>query len=229
MKNLDKIEEKIGVEFENKSLLMTAFTHRSFLNENPSANVHNERLEYLGDAVLEFLVSKFLYKNYKERDEGDLTSFRAAIVRTEALAQTAAELNYGNFLRMSKGEERTGGREKDYLLANTFEAVLGAIYLDQGLEITEDFLERVHFPKISQIVENRSDIDPKTKFQEIAQEKFKITPEYELVSETGPDHSKTFVMAVYLGSKKYGQGEGPSKQKAEEAAAERALQKVISS
>jgi ribonuclease-3 len=229
MKNLDKIEEKIGVEFENKSLLMTAFTHRSFLNENPSANVHNERLEYLGDAVLEFLVSKFLYKNYKERDEGDLTSFRAAIVRTEALAQTAAELNYGNFLRMSKGEERTGGREKDYLLANTFEAVLGAIYLDQGLEITEDFLERVHFPKISKIVENRSDIDPKTKFQEIAQEKFKITPEYELVSETGPDHSKTFVMAVYLGSKKYGQGEGPSKQKAEEAAAERALQKVISS
>jgi ribonuclease-3 len=223
MKNLKKIEKKLQVEFEDKTLLMTAFTHRSYLNEHPSAHEHNERLEYLGDAVLEFLVSKFLYLNYSDRDEGDLTSFRAAIVRTEALAETAGELNYGKYLRMSRGEESTGGREKDYLLANTFESVIGAIYLDQGIEAVDQFLQRTHFYKIADIVENRSDIDPKTKFQEIAQEKFKITPEYKLISETGPDHHKTFIMAVYLDTRKFGTGQGPSKQKAEEAAAQQAL------
>jgi ribonuclease-3 len=226
MKNLNEIEEKIGVEFKDKTLLVTAFTHRSFLNENLSVTEHNERLEYLGDAVLEFLVSKFLYLNYAERDEGDLTSFRAAIVRTEALAETAQEMGFGEDLRMSKGEARTGGREKDYLLANTFEAVLGAIYLDQGIEACERYLKRVHFHKIKSIVKNRSDIDAKTKFQEVAQEKVRITPEYELVSEKGPDHDKIFTMAVYLGSKKYGEGSGPSKQKAEENAAKKALKKI---
>lgn len=228
-KRIKEIEERLELEFDDKTLLMRAFTHRSFLNEHPSANKHNERLEYLGDAILEFLVSKYLYNNYSDRDEGDLTSFRAAIVRTEALAQTAAELDYGKYLRMSKGEDETGGREKDYLLANTFEAVLGAIYLDQGIENAEKFLENFHFPKIENIVKNRLDIDPKTKFQEVAQEKFKITPEYKLISETGPDHSKTFIMAVYLGSKKYGEGEGPSKQKAEEAAADQALADIVNS
>lgn len=226
MWNPNKVEKKLGVEFKDKGLLETAFTHRSFLNENKSADEHNERLEYLGDAVLEFLVSRRLYKNHPGRPEGELTSFRSAIVKTETLAHTARGLSYGKYLKMSRGEENTGGREKDYLLANTFEAVLGAMYLDRGMRVCESFLKRILYPQIKEIVENRLDIDPKTKFQEIAQELQKVTPNYELVSETGPDHNKTFTMAVLLGDKEYGRGTGASKQKAEEAAAEEALAKI---
>lgn len=226
MINLDKIEKIIGVEFKNKSLLETAFTHRSYLNEHRTIEEQNERLEYLGDAVLEFLVSKYMYKRYPKRPEGELTSFRSAIVKTTTLADTARTLKYGIHLLMSKGEENTGGRDKDYLLANTFEAVLGAMYLDRGITVCENFLKSVLFSKVDDIVSNRLDIDPKTKFQEVAQELYKITPEYELVSETGPDHNKRFVMAVYLGSKEHGRGSGISKQKAETAAAISALKKT---
>lgn len=226
MLNVDKIEKVIGVEFKKKEFLKTAFTHRSYLNENKTVKEQNERLEYLGDAVLEFLVSKYLYKTYPKRQEGDLTSFRSAIVKTETLADTARSMNYGKYILMSRGEGNTGGRDKDYLLANTFESVLGAIYLDRGMTVCEKFLKSVLFPRIKDIVSNRLDIDPKTKFQEIAQDLYKITPDYEIISETGPDHNKRFIMAVYLGSKEHGRGSGTSKQRAEEDAAQSALTKI---
>ena len=225
-KNLEEIEKTLGVTFKNKEYLLRAFTHWSFLNENHDVDRHNERLEYLGDAVLEFLVSKFLFKNYPDRAEGDLTSFRSATVKTDTLAETASELEFGTYLRMSRGEEKTGGRHKEYLLANTFEAVIGAIYLDQGIRKTEVFLNRVLFTKIEKIVKNRLDIDPKTRFQELAQDHQKVTPTYELLSERGPDHNKEFTMAVFLGDAEYGRGEGPSKQRAEESAARHAIQKI---
>lgn len=226
MLNIDNVEKIIGVEFKKKALLKTALTHRSYLNENRTIKEQNERLEYLGDAVLEFLVSKYLYKSYPKHQEGDLTSFRSAIVKTETLADTARSMKYGTYILMSKGEANTGGRDKDYLLANTFESVLGAMYLDRGITVCEKFLKSALFPRIDDIVANRLDIDPKTKFQEIAQDLYKITPDYEIISETGPDHDKRFIMAVYLGSKEHGRGSGPSKQKAEEAAAQSALTKI---
>ncbi len=226
--SLRELQERLGVTFKNIDLLETALTHRSYLNENRSRKEHNERLEYLGDAVLEFLVSKFLYEHYPTEPEGQLTSFRSATVKTETLAQAAMELEFGKEIHMSKGEERTGGRNKEYILANTFEAVIGAMYLDQGVEVCDEFLHRVLFSKIEGIVKNRLDVDPKTKFQEIAQDVHKLTPSYQLVSEIGPDHNKVFTMAVYVGDKLYGKGEGSSKQKAEESAAQQAMKKILS-
>ena len=226
MQQIQKIEDKLGIEFKDKNLILRAFTHRSFLNENHDVEKHNERLEYLGDAVLEFLVSKYLFLAYPDRPEGELTSFRSAIVKTDTLAETGRELEFGSFLRMSKGEEKTGGRQKDYLLANTFEAVLGAIYLDQGMRTADSFLKKVLFIKIENIVENRLDIDPKTRFQELSQDQYRLTPTYELLSEKGPDHNKIFTMGVYLGKTEYGQGTGPSKQRAEEVAAANALVRI---
>lgn len=224
---MDKVKEfaaKIGAEFNDITLLKEALTHRSFVNENRKDKVrHNERSEFLGDAVLELIVSEYLYKEYPERPEGELTSFRAAAVRTESLAETSRTLKVGEYLFMSHGEEATGGRDKDYLLANAFEAVLGAIYLDQGYASSEKFVNTFLIPKIADIVKYRRDIDSKTKFQETSQSLFKHTPTYKLVSAQGPDHEKTFVMAVYVRKTKYGEGAGKSKQRAEEEAAENAL------
>jgi len=222
----DDLEKIIGVTFTNKDLLLRAFTHRSYLNENHDADANNERLEYLGDAVLEFLVSKFLFEKYPGRPEGDLTSFRSATVRTDTLAEVAGKMKYGRYLRMSKGEEKTGGRTKDYLLANTFEAVLGAMYLDRGIRTCDSFLKRVLYPLIGTIVEHRPDIDPKTRFQELSQDAHNLTPSYELLSETGPDHDKLFTMGVYIGKTEYGRGLGSSKQRAEEEAAKAAIVKI---
>ena len=156
-----------------------------------------------------------------------MTSYRSASVKTDTLAEIAGSMKYGTFLRMSKGEEKTGGREKDYLLANTFEAVLGAVYLDQGMRPCEQLLKRILFPHISHIVKNRLDIDPKTRFQELSQEMHRVTPTYQLLSETGPDHEKVFTMGVYLGDTEYGRGEGSSKQRAEESAAIQALKQIL--
>lgn len=225
--DLEKIEQTLGFTFKDKDLLRRAFTHRSYLNENQDIDKHNERLEYLGDAVLEFLVSKFLFNKFPERAEGELTSFRSAAVKTDTLAETARRLKFGEYLRMSRGEEKTGGRQKDYLLANTFEAVIGAIYLDQGIRPAEKFLKRELFTQIDTIVENRLDIDPKTRFQELAQDIKRVTPLYELLSEKGPDHEKTFTMAVFLGEEEYGRGTGQSKQRAEEQAAKEAIKKIL--
>jgi ribonuclease-3 len=220
IKNLSK---KLGVEFNDISLLKRALTHRSYLNENRDVDKNNERLEFLGDAVLELIVSDFLYKKYPDRPEGELTSFRSAIVRTESLADASRELNYGKYLRMAKGEAESGGRDKDYLLANTFESVLGAIYIDQGYVKCKNLVKRVLIPKIDNIVKNRLDIDSKTKIQELMQEKFKQTPIYEVVNEHGPDHDKEFVVVVKVGKKIIGKGKGSSKQRAEEAAAQEGL------
>ena len=220
------LSKKININFNDISLLKRALTHRSYLNENRDVDKNNERLEFLGDAVLELIISQYLYNKYPDRPEGDLTSFRSAIVRTESLADASRELNYGKYLRLAKGEEESGGRDKDYILANTFEAVLGAIYIDQGYQKCKDLVERVLITKIDNIVKNRLDIDSKTKIQEIAQEKYKLTPTYEVVKESGPDHNKEFIVAVKIGEKVIGKGKGSSKQRAEESAAKKGLKYI---
>jgi ribonuclease III len=217
----------IEVKFKKIELLTEALTHRSFVNENrDEPTFHNERIEFLGDAVLELIISDHLYSTYKDRPEGELTSFRAATVRTESLATVSRDLGVGEYLRMSNGEEATGGRDKDYLLANAFEAILGAIFLDQGMKASSKFVHQYLVPKIARVVKYRLDIDSKTKFQEIAQSIYKVTPTYEVLSEKGPDHEKIFTMAVMVGDKKLGEGQGASKQKAEEQAAGEALKEV---
>jgi ribonuclease-3 len=216
----------LNIEFKDISILEKALTHRSYLNENKQVDKSNERLEFLGDAVLELIVSDYLYTKYPDRPEGDLTSFRSAIVRTESLADASRELNYGKYLKMAKGEEESGGRDKDYILANTFEAVLGAIYMDQGYEACKELVTRVLISKIDYIVKNRLDIDSKTKIQERAQAEYRETPTYEVIEENGPDHDKEFVVVVKVGSRVIGRGKGGSKQKAEEAAAEKGLKYI---
>lgn len=220
-----ELESKIGVQFKNIKLLETAFTHRSYLNENRGKNLeNNERLEFLGDAVLELIVSSNLYHNYADKAEGELTSIRAAIVRTESLAEETQKLGVGKYLRMSKGEKESGGEEKPYLLANLYEAIMGAIYLDSGYMECLHFVERTLFKKIKKIIKEKLFIDPKTKVQEIMQRKYRVTPTYEILKEEGPDHSKSFTVVLYMGDKKFAQGVGASKQKAEENAATNAIE-----
>lgn len=222
---LKEFEAKLGVTFNNQLLLKEALIHRSFLNEqrDPSLS-NNERLEYLGDAVLELIVSEYLFEQYPNRPEGDLTSFRAAIVRTDSLAETSDELEYNDYLYMSKGEEATGGRNRPYILANTFESVLGAIYLDQGYDVAKVFVTKNLLPKLKRIVEQRLDIDNKSKLQALAQEVLKETPTYNVIDEKGPDHDKEFKIEVIIGHKSYGKGVGKNKQEAEQNAAQKALE-----
>lgn len=224
IKELMKI---LGYEFKDESLLQTALIHRSYLNESNKNEVkHNERLEFLGDAVLELIVTEALYSHYPDRPEGELTSFRAAVVRTESLADSALKLGYGEYIRMSRGEEATGGRTRPYILANTFEAVLGAIYLDGGFTACKALVERELLPKLERIVSERLDIDPKSKLQELTQEIYKFTPNYEVVAEEGPDHDRTFTSRVMINGKSFGSGKGKSKQEAEQNAARKALAKI---
>ncbi|MBN1331624.1 ribonuclease III [Candidatus Dojkabacteria bacterium] len=223
--NIEKLEQILGIKFNNPEILKQSLIHKSYLNEKSGAELEsNERLEYLGDAVLELIVTSFLFSKYPNRPEGDLTSFRAALVKTESLAETAMSLEYGHCLYMSKGEEGTGGRERPYILANTFEAVLGAIYLDQGYEIANNFVIKALLPKLEDIVENRLDIDNKSKLQNLAQEILKDTPTYELLNENGPDHDKEFEIRVIIANNDFGHGKGKSKQEAEQAAANKALE-----
>lgn len=224
-----ELEKNIGVVFKNKSLLNTALTHRSYLNEHRSVSENNERLEFLGDAVLELIVSDFLYITYPDRPEGELTSFRSALVRTDSLASSAKDLGIGKYLNMSRGEEESGGRDKDYLLANTFEAILGAIYLDHGYDSCKEFVSKTLFPKLDNIVKHRLDIDNKTKMQELSQSVFKLTPTYEVIKEEGPDHNKIFTVVIKLDEKIVGKGEGASKQKAEEQAASEGIKYIENS
>ncbi len=224
MENTQKIEEKIHITFNDKMLLQTAFTHRSFLNEaNGVATEHNERLEFLGDAVLEILVSEYLFNKFPNLREGDLTTFRSAVVKMESLADISAELGFGELILMSKGEEMTGGRTRPYILANTFEAFLGALFIDQGIEECKRFLSSVFFDKINTIIENKDYIDAKSHLQEVTQERFKLTPVYKLVKEEGPDHDKTFTVNVLVKGKIMGTGTGKSKQQAQQEAAKNAL------
>ncbi len=224
--NFEVFEQSTGVQFRNKDLLKQAFTHRSYLNEHRSLGIdHNERLEFLGDAVLELVVTHFLYTKFPGHKEGDLTAFRSALVNTNTLSEAATKLGMNAFLLLSKGEAKDTGRARQFILANTFEAFIGALYLDQGYDAAEQFVAKEILPLIDDIVSNQKFIDSKSKFQEAAQEHVGITPSYRLVREQGPDHNKVFVVAVLLGEIEIAEGEGKSKQEAEQQAAQKALEK----
>jgi ribonuclease III len=224
---MNSIEKKLGIVFKNKKLLKRALTHRSFLNENRGMGLkNNERLEFLGDAVLELIISSELFESYPKRAEGELTGIRSALVRTESLADESRRIGIGEHLLMSKGEEDSGGRDKDYLLANAYEAILGAIYLDKGLEVCRAFVERTLLKQLNYIVDNELFIDPKTKIQELIQAEYKVTPTYEVIEERGPDHNKNFIVVLKIGDKFSCKGYGSSKQRAEEDAAQKAIKKI---
>lgn len=225
MPSLDKaeIEKVLGVTIQNADLYLSAFTHRSYLNENRSfALPHNERLEFLGDAVLELAATEFLYRNYPH-PEGELTNFRSALVNYKMLSDIAKRLGFGKFLLMSRGEAKDTGRARQVILANCIEAVIGAMYLDSGYKVTEDFIQREVLVELPKIIEGEKYLDPKSRLQELVQDKRGITPTYGVVAESGPDHNKTFVVAAFVGSTEVGRGTGPSKQEAEISAAENAL------
>ncbi len=222
--DLSNFEKILGVEFKNKALLYEALTHRSYLNENPKWQYpHNERMEFLGDAVLELVITEYLYQAFPDKPEGELTSFRAALVNANMLGTVASELDFNQFVLLSRGEARDVGRARLYILANTFESVTGALYLDAGYEVSRDFLLRILAPRINEIVEKKLYRDAKSFFQEEAQDRVGITPTYEVIKEWGPDHDKHFVVGVYLKQELVAEGEGPSKQAAQQQAAESAL------
>ena len=222
--NFSKFEEKIGVKFKDKNLLRQAFIHRSYLNENPSLGLEqNERLEFLGDAALELAITEYLYEKYPQKTEGEMTALRAALVNAVALSEAANSLNIGDFLLLSKGEAKSLGKARQYILANAFEALIGAIYLNGGYEETFSFLEKNLFGKIEEIIEKKLWIDAKSLFQEKAQELESVTPAYKVLAESGPDHEKVFTVGVFLGDELIAEGNGASKQEAEQDAARKAL------
>jgi ribonuclease-3 len=219
--------QKLGLSFDNLGLLTEALTHRSYLNENrTTSGNHNERLEFLGDAVLELIVTHFLFVRFPHKPEGDLTAYRAALVNTYSLAETAEALGVNDMLLLSKGEKKDTGRARQIILANAFEAILGSIYLDQGYEAADAFVNRTLTPKIDSVLKNRTWQDAKSQFQEVAQEKESVTPTYKTLSESGPDHDKQFTVGVFLADRKVAEGGGKSKQEAEQAAATAALDKL---
>lgn len=210
-------------ELLNKEPYKTAFTHRSFLNESPGEIESNERLEFLGDVVLSFIVSAILYKQRPQDTEGDLTNLRSYIVKTQSLAKAAINLNLGRYLRLSKGEELSGGRENIQLLANVYEALIGAMYLDQGIEKTQEFVQQTLLPLFETEIKSGPPKDSKSLLQEVAQDQTKQSPKYKILETSGPDHAKEFTVGVFLQGKQVGQGQGNSKQEAEEKAATQAL------
>ncbi len=219
-------KEKLGIEFENPELLITALTHRSYLNEHRSTvKEHNERLEFLGDAVLELVVTEYLYLNYSE-PEGILTNWRSALVRTESISAAAAALGFEPYLRLSRGEKRGTERARAQILANSFEAVVGAVYLDKGYEAAKALIDKTILSTFAKILETGSWLDPKSRLQEMAQSVLGFTPSYKVMNEVGPDHDKVFTVGVYIDGKLYGEGSGPSKQSAQQAAAEKGLVKL---
>lgn len=221
-----KLEEQIGLKFKDYHLLRNAFVHRSYLNEHRDSQYEsNERLEFLGDAVLELVVTEYLYLNYPN-PEGELTNWRSALVKGEMLAKIAIELKLGEYLFLSHGEEKSGGRKKDYLLANTYEALIGVIYLELGYEMAKAFISRSLLVHLENILVKGEHIDAKSKLQEISQEKVGTTPSYVLQSEDGPDHDKIFTMGAFIGTRMVGKGKGGSKQLAEQQAAEDALKRL---
>lgn len=225
MEKIKKIEEKIGVQFKNKDLLKEALVHRSYINEHPTFGLgHNERMEFLGDAVLELVVTEYLYQNYNN-PEGDLTNWRAALVNSRMLAETADKFELYDYLYLSRGEAKdTNPKAKNYILANAFEALIGAIFLDQGWEVVKQFLLKNLLVELPHILKNKLYMDAKSNFQELAQEKTGITPSYKVISESGPDHAKDFVIGAYLEDKLIAEGKGTSKQEAQMNAAQNALE-----
>lgn len=223
-KKFQNLENKLEIKFKNKGLLKQAFIHRSYLNENQGLDMgNNERLEFLGDAVLELIVTEHLYMGYPSEPEGQLTSWRAALVNTKIISAAAGNLGFNDYLLLSRGEARELGKARQYILANTFEAYIGALYLDAGIGKCKDFIEKNLLKELPKIIEHRLYKDSKSHFQEIAQEKLKITPSYKVLEESGPDHAKHFVVGVFLGEDLIARGDGYSKQEAEEATAKNAL------
>lgn len=224
--DFSKFEETAGVDFNDKALLKQAFTHRSYINENRSSGLeHNERLEFLGDAVLELVTTDFLYKKFPEMDEGQLTSLRSALVNADTCALVAQKLGANDFLLLSRGEAKDIGRARQYILANTLEALIGAVYLDQGYDAARNFILNHVTTLADDIIEKGTWIDAKSLFQEKTQEHLGVTPTYKTIRESGPDHDKRFTVGVYAGNDLLGEGEGKSKQDAEQEAARSALAK----
>ena len=224
MSDFSQLAQRLGVSFRVIALLEEALTHRSYLNEHPEwARAHNERLEFLGDAVLELVVTQHLFRAYPDATEGELTNLRAALVRTETLADAAKDLYLNGFLLLSRGEARDTGRAREAILANTIEAIIGAIFLDQGFAIAEEFVTRVVLAKLSSVIAQEKVRDAKSRFQEIAQDRLGLTPHYAVLEEWGPDHARSFRVGAMLGDEVAGVGEGASKQDAQQEAATAAL------
>jgi len=223
--DLNKLQILLRTQFTDTAVLLSAITHRSYLNEHREATwEHNERLEFLGDAVLELVVTDYLFHKYPEKPEGELTAVRAALVNTVSLAAASEELGVNDYLLMSKGEAKDVGRARQYILANAFEACIGAIYLDQGYEAAKTFIADRLFSKTDEIVRKRLWQDAKSRFQELSQEYASVTPTYETVAQNGPDHDRVFTVGVYLKQELVAEGQGRSKQEAEQQAAERAIE-----
>jgi ribonuclease-3 len=225
MEDFSKIESDLKVNFKNKDLLTQAFCHRSYLNENPGFRLyHNERLEFLGDAVLELITTEHLFNRYPDKPEGEMTGWRASLVNSNILSDLAKELNFEDYLLLSQGEKKEKGRARKYILADTFEAFIGALYLDQGYEVCKNFIEKELIKrKLPEIIEKKLYKDPKSLFQEKAQEIIAITPTYQVLEEAGPDHMKNFIVGVFLDKEMVAEGSGSSKHEAELDAAQKAL------
>ncbi len=226
MKDFSLLESSLSVSFKEKNFLVQAFIHRSYLNENPDSNLqHNERLEFLGDAVLELIVTENLYQQYPDKPEGELTTWRAALVNSKILSEIARSLKFNDFLLLSRGEGHEEGKARDYILANAMEAFIGALYLDQGLKVCEKFITEHILSRLPVILSDKLFEDAKSRFQELAQEKVGNTPTYQVIEEWGPDHAKNFKVGVVIGSEIIAEGRGTSKQEAEQDAASQGLKK----
>ena len=226
MNPLQDFQDRLGIQFKDITLLERAFIHRSYLNEHPRLGLeHNERIEFLGDAVLELVVTDFLYRNYPN-PEGDLTNWRSALVKTESLAAVAEKLQIAEYFKLSRGESKGNARSHSLISANAVEAIIGATYLDQGYEMAKKFISEHIISRLPEILETGTWMDPKSKFQELAQERFGLTPSYRVVDEAGPDHDKVFTIGVYVGDTLYGKGSGSSKQAGQQEAASAALAKL---
>jgi ribonuclease-3 len=227
MSELATVEAGLGLTFHDKTLLLRALTHRSYINENPNSPLEdNERLEFLGDAVLDFVTAEYLYHRFPEMDEGQLTSLRSALVRTETLARFAAEMGLDQFVYMGRGEEESGGRTRPAIMCGCYEALVGAFYLDHGLDAIKALIIQVIKPMAQHIVQNETNKDAKSRLQELSQGHRQVTPTYRTISEQGPDHSKEFTVAAIVGGEIYGLGTGRSKQAAAQAAAQAALERL---
>lgn len=223
--DLIKLQELLGVKFNDTNVLLSAITHRSYLNEHREATQeHNERMEFLGDAVLELVVTDYLYNKFKDKPEGELTAIRASLVNTVSLSESSTKLGVNDYLLMSKGEAKDTGRARSYILANAFEALIGALYIDQGYDASKEFIASHLFQKTAKIVDKRLWQDAKSRFQELAQEHTNTTPTYETLDQTGPDHDRIFTVGVYIGKEMVAKGKGRAKQEAEQAAAEAAIE-----
>lgn len=225
MINFETFEKKTNIIFKDKKLLEQAFIHRSYINENNDSHFsHNERLEFLGDAVLELIITDYLYNKYPDRDEGDLTAYRSALVNAVIIGEVALELGMNDYLLLSKGEAKDIGKARSYILANTYEAYVGAVYIDQGYDVAQVFIARTLFGKIDEIVAKKLWRDAKSLVQEKSQEYLNVTPVYKVLNESGPDHDKHFTIGVFFGDDRIAEGKGKSKQEAEQAAARSALE-----